>query len=88
MLSFFPRNVLDEIWDLIESVSDGFPTYSQYFLSVFTCMVSTAFCYTDYAYAYYHEMVYVIYYDDRLANVQLHVLIINVYSILETFNAC
>ena len=25
---FFPRDVLDEIWDLIESVSEGFPTYS------------------------------------------------------------
>ena len=28
MLSFFPRDVLHEIWDLIESVSEGFPTYS------------------------------------------------------------
>ena len=27
MLSFFPRDVLGEIWDLIESVSEGFPTY-------------------------------------------------------------
>ena len=27
MLSFFPRDVLDEIWDLIESVSEVFPTY-------------------------------------------------------------
>ena len=27
MLSFLPRDVLDEIWDLIESVSEGF-TYS------------------------------------------------------------
>ena len=26
--SFFPRDVLDEIWDLIESVSEGFPSYS------------------------------------------------------------
>ena len=25
---FFPRDVLDESWDLIESVSGGFPTYS------------------------------------------------------------
>ena len=24
----FPRDVLDEIWDLIESVSEGFSTYS------------------------------------------------------------
>ena len=28
MLSFFPRAALDEIWDLIESVSEGFPTFS------------------------------------------------------------
>ena len=28
MLSFFPLDVLDEIWDLIESVSGGFLTYS------------------------------------------------------------
>ena len=27
MLSFFPRDVLDEIMDLIESVSEGFLTY-------------------------------------------------------------
>ena len=27
MLSFFPQDVLDEIWDLIESVSEGFPTF-------------------------------------------------------------
>ena len=29
MLSFFPRDVLDEILNLIESVSEGFPTYSR-----------------------------------------------------------
>ena len=28
MLSFFPREVLDEILKLIESVSEGFPAYS------------------------------------------------------------
>ena len=28
VLSFFPRDVLDEMWDLIESVSESFPTYS------------------------------------------------------------
>ena len=27
MLSFFLRDVLDEIWDFIKSVSEGFPTY-------------------------------------------------------------
>ena len=29
--SFFPLDVLDEIWDLIESVSEGFHTYSSIF---------------------------------------------------------
>ena len=28
MLFFFPRDVLDEIWDLIESVSEKFLTFS------------------------------------------------------------
>ena len=28
VLSFFPLDVLDEIWDLIGSVPEGFPTYS------------------------------------------------------------
>ena len=28
VLSFFLRDVLDEIWDLVESVSEGFPSYS------------------------------------------------------------
>ena len=36
MLSFFPRDVLDEICDLIESVSEGFPTYSVLALQVAT----------------------------------------------------
>ena len=33
MLSFFPRGVLDEILNLIESVSEGFPSYSSLFKS-------------------------------------------------------
>ena len=28
VLSFFPLDVLDEVWDLIESVSERFLTYS------------------------------------------------------------
>ena len=28
VLSFFPLDVLDEIWDVIETVSEGFLTYS------------------------------------------------------------
>ena len=38
MLSFFPRDVLDEIWDLIESVSEGFPTYT--YLCIFVIFTS------------------------------------------------
>ena len=30
VLSFFPRDVLDEILNLIESVSEDFPSYSCY----------------------------------------------------------
>ena len=30
MLSFFPQAVLDEVWDLIDSVSGDFPTYSSF----------------------------------------------------------
>ena len=30
VLSFFPRDVLDEILNLIGSVSEGFPSYSSY----------------------------------------------------------
>ena len=37
MLSFFPRGVLDEILNLIESVSEGFPSYSYHLL--FPCLL-------------------------------------------------
>ena len=30
-LFYFPLDVLDEIWDLIESVSEGFLTYSYFY---------------------------------------------------------
>ena len=33
VLSFFPRDVLDEILNLIESVSEDFPSYSLYPIS-------------------------------------------------------
>ena len=32
MLSFFPRGVLDEILNLIESVSEDFPSYFSFLL--------------------------------------------------------
>ena len=34
VLSFFPRDVLDEILNLIESVSEDFPSYSYYGVSI------------------------------------------------------
>ena len=35
MLSFFPRGVLDEILNLIESVSEDFPSYSCSYSSLY-----------------------------------------------------
>ena len=40
VLSFFPLDVLDEIWDLIESVSEGFLTYSCSCLVLFAGIVA------------------------------------------------
>ena len=41
MLSFFPRDVLDEILNLIESVSEDFPSYSlTYALVNFDAIIS------------------------------------------------
>ena len=34
---FFPVDVLDEIWDVTESVSDGFLTYSSYIMFYLNC---------------------------------------------------
>ena len=41
MLSFLPRGVLDEILNLIESVSEGFPSFSciSELLCLFTCLL-------------------------------------------------
>ena len=36
----FPRDVFDEIWDLIESVSEGFPSYFCYMLTTWTILQS------------------------------------------------
>ena len=36
VLSFFPRDVLDEILNLIGSVSEGFPSYSFVLKKLFT----------------------------------------------------
>ena len=38
VLSFFPRDVLDEILNLIESVSEDFPSYS--FIILLLCGLS------------------------------------------------
>ena len=49
MLSFFPLDVFDEIWDVIKSFSEGFLTYSyQYVKYSFVCFLLSrtrvAFC--------------------------------------------
>ena len=49
MLFLFPLDFLDEIWDLIESVSEGFPTYShisfrQYFIRFGTILYKQIIC--------------------------------------------
>ena len=48
MLSFFPLDVLDEIWDVIETVSEGFLTYSLNFKNFAStcrkCCVAAAKC--------------------------------------------
>ena len=41
VLSFFPRDVLDEILNLIESVSEDFPSYSKVILGQRGCREST-----------------------------------------------
>ena len=43
MLSFFPLDVLDEIWDVIESVSEGFLIYSKGFPATEICCVGWLF---------------------------------------------
>ena len=42
VLSFFPRDVLDEILNLIESVSEDFPSYSC--LSLITALDDKPYC--------------------------------------------
>ena len=49
VLSFFPLDVLDEIWDLIESVSEGFLTYSL----LFYCIYFVIYLLLHYYYYYY-----------------------------------
>ena len=41
VLSFFPLDVLDGIWDLIESVSEGFLTYSNDLQCLFLCTLAS-----------------------------------------------
>ena len=43
-LFFLPRDVLDEIWDLIESVSEGFPTYSSLLYPSCVCVGGGGMC--------------------------------------------
>ena len=45
VLSFFPRDVLDEILNLIESVSGDFPSYSYHILTLKRSCNVTNLCY-------------------------------------------
>ena len=45
VLSFFPRDVLDGILNLIGSVSEGFPSYSYLYSCIFYISSSTLFAY-------------------------------------------
>ena len=47
VLSFFPRDVLDEILNLIESVSEDFPSYSYYLNSVLSLLLMGLFVNRD-----------------------------------------
>ena len=47
MLPFFPRDILDEILDLIESVSEGLPTHSmipKLHVNILCIIISQMFC--------------------------------------------
>ena len=44
VLSFFQRDVLDEILNLIESVSEGFPTYSSFAPDFQCCYFCESLC--------------------------------------------
>ena len=46
VLSFFPRDVLDEILNLIESVSEDFPSYSYIDLRVVKITMKCALTFT------------------------------------------
>ena len=56
VLSFFPLDVLDEIWDLIESVSEGFLTYSL----LFYCIYFVIYLLLHYYYYYYYYISIII----------------------------
>ena len=46
VLSFFPRDVLDEILNLIGSVSEGFPSYSSMHIRNSTSVTYEFYCFT------------------------------------------
>ena len=44
VLSFFPPDVFDEIWDFSESDSEGFPTYSLRAIALKHFLVVSSMC--------------------------------------------
>ena len=55
VLSLFPVDVLDEIWDLIESVSEGFLTYSSRTNILITAKVVLSLLFASSAKRYFIE---------------------------------
>ena len=57
VLSFFPRDVLDEILNLIESVSEDFPSYSFILkCSMFACSLVAQYDTYNVAYMYFGDI--------------------------------
>ena len=81
MLSFFPLDVLDEIWDLIESVSEAFLTYSSMartLMARLLCLTSTRslipmvpymkLLWSDFfLHLWFHAVIFIFYFSNRRA---------------------
>ena len=62
VLSFFPRDVLDEILNLIESVSEDFPSYSLEYLPTIYSLNVVDFCRSQSVESEYHFLLVCPYY--------------------------
>ena len=63
VLSFFPRGVLDEILNLIESVSEGFPSYSFLTALIDLCFKGEILKYSCLLFRRYFMTLVIVYYE-------------------------